>query len=159
MKTVRWGMIGCGDVTEIKSGPGFYKADHSRLMAVMRRNGPLAEDYARRHGVPRWHDDSNAIIDDPDIDAIYIATLTDSHREYTLRCASAGKPVYVEKPMGMNHGECVEMVEACRAAGVPLWVGYYRRALPRFLKVRSLIEEGAIRGGKARSRRPSRGRS
>jgi len=144
MKTIRWGMIGCGDVTERKSGPGFAKAKHSELRAVMRRNGALAADYARRHGVARWHDDASAIIDADDIDAVYIATLTDSHREYTLRCAAAGKPVYVEKPMGMNHAECVDMIAACRAAAVPLWVGYYRRALPRFLAVRDLVERGAI---------------
>src|SRR5947207_6563790 len=84
MKTIRWGMIGCGDVTERKSGPGFAKAASSELIAVMRRNGALAEDYARRHGVPRWHDDADAIIHAPDIDAVYVATLTDSHCEYTL---------------------------------------------------------------------------
>ena len=84
MKTIRWGMIGCGDVTERKSGPGFRKAANSELVAVMRRNGPLARDYARRHGVPRWHDDADAIIRSPDIDAVYIATLTDSHCEYAL---------------------------------------------------------------------------
>jgi len=144
MRTVRWGMIGCGDVTERKSGPGFGKAAHSELVAVMRRNGALAADYARRHGVARWHDDADAIIRAPDIDAIYIATLTDTHRDYTLRCAAAGKPVYVEKPMGMNHAECLDMIAACRAAGVALWVGYYRRALPRFLAVRDLIAAGAV---------------
>jgi len=144
MKTIRWGMIGCGDVTEKKSGPGFAKAAHSQLVAVMRRNGALAADYARRHGVARWHDDAAAIIGAPDIDAVYIATLTDSHREYTLRCAAAGKPVYVEKPMGMNHAECLDMIAACRVARVPLWVGYYRRALPRFLAVRDLLAKGAI---------------
>jgi 1,5-anhydro-D-fructose reductase (1,5-anhydro-D-mannitol-forming) len=95
MKTIRWGMIGCGDVAEVKSGPGFYKADHSSLVAVMRRNGALAADYARRHGVARWTDDAEAIIQAADVDAVYIATLTDSHREYTLRCSRAGKPVYV----------------------------------------------------------------
>ncbi len=137
-------MIGCGDVTEIKSGPGFRKAAHSELVAVMRRNGALAADYARRHGVARWHDDADAIIRADDIDAVYIATLTDTHREYTLRCAAAGKPVYVEKPMGMTHAECVAMIAACRAAKVPLWVGYYRRALPRFLAVRDLLAAGAI---------------
>ena len=143
-KTIRWGMIGCGDVAEVKSGPGFYKADHSQLVAVMRRDGARAADFARRHGVPRWHDDADAIIRADDIDAVYIATTTDSHREYTLRCAAAGKPVYVEKPMAMSHGECTEMIAACRAAGVPLWVGYYRRALPRFLAVRDLVRDGAI---------------
>ena len=144
MKTIRWGMIGCGDVTERKSGPGFRKAAHSELVAVMRRNGALAADYARRHGVPRWHDDADAIIRADDIDAVYIATLTDTHRDYTLRCAAAGKPVYVEKPMGMNHAECLDMIAACRTAKVPLWVGYYRRALPRFLAVRDLLATGAI---------------
>lgn len=144
MKTIRWGMIGCGDVAEVKSGPGFYKAEHSTLVAVMRRNGALAADYARRHGIARWTDDADAIIEAPDIDAVYIATLTDSHRDYTLRCARAGKPVYVEKPMAMRHAQCLEMIEACSDAGVPLWVGYYRRALPRFLKVRDLVAAGAI---------------
>ena len=144
MKTIRWGMIGCGDVAERKSGPGFYKARNSSLVAVMRRNGELAADYARRHGVARSHDDASAIIDAPDIDAVYIATLTDSHCDYTLRCAAAGKPVYVEKPMGMDHAQCVRMIDACRKAGVPLWVGFYRRALPRFLAVRDLVAAGAI---------------
>jgi len=149
MKTIRWGMIGCGDVTEKKSGPGFAKGANSELVAVMRRNGALAADYARRHGVRRWHDDADAIIHAADIDAIYIATLTDTHCEYTLRCAAAGKPVYVEKPMAMSHTECLDMIAACRVAGVPLWVGYYRRALPRFLAIRDLVAEGAI--GKIRS--------
>ena len=144
MKTIRWGMIGCGEVAEVKSGPGFYKSANSQLVAVMRRNGALAADFARRHGVPRWHDDADAIIHAPDIDAIYIATLTDTHRDYTLRCAAVGKPVYVEKPMALNHAQCQEMIAACRAAKVPLWVGYYRRALPRFLRVRDLIENGVI---------------
>jgi 1,5-anhydro-D-fructose reductase (1,5-anhydro-D-mannitol-forming) len=144
MKTIRWGIIGCGDVTEIKSGPGFYKAEHSALVAVMRRQGNLAADYARRHGVARWHDDADAILGAPDIDAVYVATLPDTHHDYVVRCAAAGKPVYVEKPMAMNPGQCAGMIDACRAAGVPLWVGYYRRALPRFLKVRDLLDQGAI---------------
>jgi predicted dehydrogenase len=144
MKTIRWGIIGCGDVTEIKSGPALYKAGHSQLLAVMRRNGALAADYAKRHGVPRSHDDADAIIRAPDIDAVYVATAPDTHREYVLRCAAAGKPVLVEKPMAMNRQECDEMIAACVAAGVPLWVAYYRRALPRFLAVRDLVQAGAI---------------
>jgi predicted dehydrogenase len=144
MTTIRWGIVGCGDVTEVKSGPGFYKAANSQLLAVMRRNGALAADFARRHGVPRWHDDADAIIRAPDIDAVYVATMPESHRDYVLRCASAGKPVLVEKPMALDHGQCAEMVAACRSAGVPLWVAYYRRALPRFLTVRDLVQSGAI---------------
>jgi len=144
MKTIRWGIIGCGDVTEVKSGPGLSKAKNSQLLAVMRRNGALAADYARRHGVPRSHDNADAIIRDPDIDAVYVATSPASHRDYVVRCAAAGKAVLVEKPMALDHGECEAMIAACRAAGVPLWVAYYRRALPRFLAVRDLVQSGAI---------------
>jgi predicted dehydrogenase len=144
VKTIRWGIIGCGDVTEVKSGPGFQKAENSSLVVVMRRNGKLAEDYARRHGVPKWYDSADALIRDPEVDAVYIATPPYAHKEYTIMCAQAGKPVYVEKPMGINCAECQEMIEACRAAGVPLFVAYYRRSLPRFLKIKELLDAGAI---------------
>ena len=148
MKTIRWGIIGCGDVTEVKSGPGFQKADHSSLVAVMRRNGALAKDYAQRHNVPKWYDDAEALIHDPEVGAVYIATPPAFHKEYTLACARAGKPVYVEKPMALNWQECQDMIAASRSGGIPLFVAYYRRALPRFLKVKELVESGAI--GEAR---------
>lgn len=144
MGTIRWGILGCGNVTEVKSGPGFQKATNSALVAVMRRNGALAADYASRHGVAKWYDDAQTLIDDPEVDAVYIATPPNAHKELTLAVAAAGKPVYVEKPMALNHGECQAMVNACKAAKVPLWVAYYRRRLPRFLKVKELIETGAI---------------
>lgn len=144
MHTVRWGIIGCGDVTEVKSGPGFQKARGSALVAVMRRDRAKAEDYARRHGVPRAYDDADALIADADVDAVYIATPPSSHAALALRVAAAGKPCLVEKPMAMNHAECVAMVDAFAPAGVPLWVAYYRRALPRFLAVRDLLASGAI---------------
>jgi 1,5-anhydro-D-fructose reductase (1,5-anhydro-D-mannitol-forming) len=144
LRTVRWGMIGCGDVAEIKSGPGFQKANGSALVAVMRRDRVRAEDFATRHGIPRVHSQADALIDDPEVDAVYVATPPSSHCELALRVAGAGKPCLVEKPMAMNHAECVRMVEAFRRAGAPLWVAYYRRALPRFLKVRTLLESGVI---------------
>ena len=111
---------------------------------MIRRTASLAEDYARRHGVPRWYDDAQALIHDPDVDVVYIATPPSSHREYTLLVAQAGKPVYVEKPMALNFDECQQMIDACKKAGVRLFVAYYRRALPRFLKVKELIDTGAI---------------
>ena len=144
MRTIRWGIIGVGDVTEVKSGPAFQQATHSQLAAVMRRDGARARDYAQRHGVPRWTDDADALIHDPDVDAVYIATPPHVHMAYTLRVAQAGKPVYVEKPMARTHDECRAMIDACRAAEVPLFVAYYRRALPRFVKIKALIDEGAI---------------
>lgn len=144
MTTVRWGIIGCGNVTEVKSGPGFAKARDSALVAVMRRNADLARDYAQRHGVPRWYDSAEALVQDPGVDAVYVATPPNAHREYALLAARYGKPVYVEKPMAMHAGECDDMIRACADAGVPLFTAYYRRALPRFLEVKALVDAGAI---------------
>lgn len=141
---VRWGIIGVGDVTEVKSGPGFQQAHGSELVAVMRRDGAKAADYARRHGVPRWYDDADALLADPDVDAVYVATPPSSHLDYALRAAAAGKPVYVEKPMARTAAECEAMLSACESAGVPLFVAYYRRAMPRFVTVRDLLRDGAI---------------
>ncbi|MCQ6279394.1 Gfo/Idh/MocA family protein [Bacillus sp. EB600] len=141
---VRWGIIGCGDVTEVKSGPAFQKIENSELVAVMRRTGELAKDYAERHNVSKWYDDAAALIKDPNIDAIYIATPPSSHKEYTIKAAKAGKIVYVEKPMAKNFTECQEMIAACKEAGVPLYVAYYRRALPRFVKIKELLENKTI---------------
>ncbi len=148
MRTIRWGILGCGDVTEVKSGPGMAQAANSALVAVMRRNGELAKSYAERNGVPRWYDDADKLINDPEVDVVYIATRPDSHKEYVLRCAAAGKPVLVEKPVARTYADAEAMLEACRKAGVPLWVAYYRRAMPLFLKVKELVDGGAI--GKVR---------
>ena len=144
METIRWGMIGCGDVAEVKSGPALQKAEGSALVAVMRRERAKAEDYARRHNVLRVHGEADALIHDPNVDAVYIATPPSSHCGLALKVAAAGKPCLVEKPMAMNHAECLRMVEAFRAAQTPLWVAYYRRALPRFLRVRELLRANAI---------------
>jgi predicted dehydrogenase len=141
---VRWGIIGCGDVTEVKSGPGFRKAKGSALVAVMRRNGALAADYAKRHGVPKWYDNADALIADPEVDAVYIATLPDSHADYALAVAAAGKPALVEKPMARSAADCDRMIEAFRRADLPLFVSYYRRRMPYFLKVEELLKSGVI---------------
>ncbi|MEX2443015.1 MAG: Gfo/Idh/MocA family oxidoreductase [Alkalispirochaeta sp.] len=144
MNRIRWGIIGCGDVTEKKSGPGFQKARGSELVAVMRRNREKAADYARRHGVPRWYDDADSLINDGEVDAVYIATHPDSHREYALRTIAAGKPVYIEKPMGFDRLQGEEIVAAGRDAGVPVFVAYYRRAMEKYVHVRKLLREGTI---------------
>ncbi len=141
---VRWGIIGCGDVTEVKSGPALQRANNSSLLAVMRRRADLAQDYARRHSVPAWYDSAQDLINDPQVNAVYIATPPAAHMEYTLLAARAKKPVYVEKPMALDFAQCQEMIRVCQEEGVPLFVAYYRRALPRFLKIKQLLEKGAI---------------
>jgi predicted dehydrogenase len=142
--TIQWGIIGCGDVTEVKSGPAFNKVSNSKLVAVMRRNAAKAEDYAKRHGVSKWYSDAADLINDPDVNAIYVATPPLQHEDYTLQALRAGKPVYVEKPMAINAASAERMMKAAAAAGVKLSVAHYRRQQPLFLKIKSLLEEGAI---------------
>jgi predicted dehydrogenase len=144
MDQIRWGIIGCGNVTEVKSGPAFNKIPNSELVAVMRRDSAKARDYAQRHNVPKWYDDADALINDPDINAIYIATPPDSHEEYAVKAMRAGKPVYVEKPMARNAAECERMNAVSRETGIPLYVAYYRRALPYFIRVKELIDSNII---------------
>lgn len=141
---INWGIIGCGNVTEVKSGPAFSKVPGSRLAAVMRRDAALAEDYARRHNVPKFYTDASSLIKDPEINAVYIATPPSSHMEYALKTLEAGKPVYIEKPMAMDYRECMKINKAAEKARLPVFVAYYRRTLPGFLKVKDLIEKGAI---------------
>ena len=140
MENVNWGILGCGDVCERKSGPTMYKTPHSALAAVMRRDAAKAADFARRHGVPKSYTDAAALIADPEVDIVYVATPPGTHRELAVQALEAGKPVYVEKPMAMNHAECLEMIAAAEKAGQKLFVAYYRRA--RFRTVISLILGG-----------------
>ena len=141
---IRWGILGCGDVCEVKSGPGFQDADGSALTMVMRRTPLMAEDFATRHGVPNWTGDVDTLIEDDDVDAVYVATPPGTHCEYAMKVAAAGKPCYVEKPMARNGAECDRMVKVFADAGVPLFVAYYRRRLPRFLKAKALIDSGDL---------------
>jgi predicted dehydrogenase len=144
LKKVKWGIIGVGNVTEMKSGPAFYKTENSELVAVMRRDAEKAADYARRHNVDKWYSDASALINDPEVDAVYIATPPDSHASYAIEVMRAGKPVYVEKPMARSYSECLEMLKVSEETGMPVFVAYYRRTLPAFLKVKELIERGTI---------------
>ncbi len=144
VKEISWGSIGCGNVMEIKSGPALQLVDHSHLQAVMRRNKQLAEDFANRHAVPEFFDQADTLINNQKINAIYIATPPNTHLKYTRMAAETGKPVYVEKPMANSHAECLEMINVCQENRVPLFVAYYRRALPRFLKVKDMLDSGVL---------------
>ena len=141
---INWGIIGCGNVTEVKSGPAFNKVNDSRLLAVMRRDRALAEDYAARHKVPRFYTDATLLINDPEINAVYIATPPGHHAEFAIKSIKAGKPVYIEKPMALNFSECQKIIRAGEKLRVPVFVAYYRRTLPGFLKVKEIIEKGTI---------------
>ncbi len=141
---IQWGIIGCGDVTEVKSGPAFNLVANSRLVAVMRRDAAKAADYARRHGVPKWYANAEELLRDEEVNAVYVATPPASHAEYAMAAMRAGKPVYVEKPMARTFAECQQMLQVAEETGVPLYVAYYRRALPGFLKVKEWVESGRL---------------
>ncbi|TKC05985.1 Gfo/Idh/MocA family protein [Pedobacter frigoris] len=144
MGEIKWGIIGCGDVTEVKSGPAFNKIENSSLVAVMRRDRLKAQDYAVRHGVPKWYDNADLLINDPEINAIYIATPPLQHEDYTIKALAAGKPVYVEKPMALNAAAAIRMKAASEEYGVKLCIAHYRRAQPMFIKIKDLLHEKAI---------------
>ena len=144
MEKVNWGIIGCGNVCENKSGPGFYKADNSALQAVMRRDAANAADFAVRHNVPKYYTDATELINDKEVDVVYIATPPSTHAQYAIEVLNAGKPVYVEKPMAMTYAECLTMIDAAKRNGQKLWVAHYRRALPYFIKVKELVDSDII---------------
>ncbi len=141
---VRWGILGCGDVCEVKSGPAFNKVSHSRLVAVMRRDGEKAKDFALRHGVPKYYDDAQKLINAPDTNAIYIATPPVFHEDLAIEAMKAGKPVYIEKPVTANSASCERILAASRELGVKASIAHYRRGLPIFKKIKALIREKAI---------------
>jgi predicted dehydrogenase len=141
---ITWGILGCGDVTEVKSGPAFNKVAHSKIVAVMRRNAAKAADYAQRHHIGKWYDNANDLIADKNINSIYIATPPAPHKDYALKALNAGKNVYIEKPVTLNVQECQELIAAQKVSKNKVTVAHYRRALPLFLKVKELIDDQAI---------------
>jgi predicted dehydrogenase len=144
VSTVNWGIIGCGDVCEVKSGPAFNKVPDSKLVAVMRRDEEKAADYARRHGVPKYYSDATKLINDPEVNAIYIATPPSSHASYMEEALKAGKPVYVEKPVTTSAAMCRKMIDTKEQLKGDVSVAHYRRHVPLFRKVKELIQQGTI---------------
>ena len=144
MNKVNWGIIGCGDVTEVKSGPAFNKVMDSSLVAVMRRDAVKAKDYADRHHVPKWYNNADSLINDPEVNAIYIATPPSSHEEYTIAAINAGKPVYVEKPMSVNAASAKKMIDEAREKNIKMVVAHYRRQQPMFKKIKQLLAENTV---------------
>ena len=144
LTTVQWGFIGCGEVTEKKSGPAFNQIEGSKVVAVMSRTQEKARSYAERHHISRWYTDPQELIDDPDVNAIYIATPPSTHATYAIMAMKSGKPAYVEKPLSSNYEECGRINRISEKTGVPCFVAYYRRYLPYFQKVKELIEADTI---------------
>ena len=144
MKQINWGFIGCGEVTEKKSGPAFNEVEGSQVVAVMIRSEQKARSYAELHHVRKWYTDAQELIDDPDVNAIYIATPPSSHATFAIMAMHAGKPVYIEKPLAASYNDCIRINRISEQTGVPCFVAYYRRYLPYFKKVKEIINSGTI---------------
>lgn len=141
---INWGFIGCGDVTNKKSGPAFRKATGSDVVAVMSRSAEKAKAYAEKAGIKKWYDNAQELIDDHEVDAVYIATPPSSHATYAIMAMKAGKPVYIEKPMAASYEDCIRINHVASEEGVPCFVAYYRRYLPYFIKIKELVKQGAV---------------
>ncbi|XCF05485.1 Gfo/Idh/MocA family oxidoreductase [Tamlana crocina] len=144
IRNINWGIIGCGDVAEIKSGPAFQKVQNSSLISVMRRNEEKVKDFAARHHVPNYTTSASELINDKKVNAVYIATPPSSHLNYTKQAIQAGKNVYLEKPMVLNSKEADELLGIVNQSNVKVTVAHYRRNLPLFIKVKELLEANAI---------------
>lgn len=141
---IKWGFIGCGSVVENKSGEAFNLEGKSQVLAVMCRRLEHAKAYALSHGVPYYYDNADEIIGNEEIDAIYIATPPSTHMLYAKQAISAGKAVYIEKPLGISEEECVEVLSLAKEKNIPVFVAYYRRGLEKFHDIKELVARGEI---------------
>lgn len=143
-KTINWGIVGCGDVAEVKSGPAFQKVQNSALINVMRRNEEKVKDFAERHNVPNYTTSASELIADKNVNAVYIATPPSSHLGYAIQAIQAGKNVYLEKPMVLNSKEANELLTVLKDSQIKVSVAHYRRKLPLFVKVKEFLDANVI---------------
>lgn len=147
-KIIRWGIIGCGDVVETKNGAPMYLADHSELAGIWNRTKEKAIAWCERHGHGRAFDSLDELLNNPDIDIIYVATTPNVHKEYACAVAAAGKHCYLEKPIALSWEEAEEIRVAFEKSGTRCFVAHYRRGMPRYKELKRLLDSGAI--GKVR---------
>lgn len=144
MEQIKWGLIGCGKVVENKSGPAFNTANNSLIYAVMRRKLTKAKESAEKLGAEKYYDNIDDLLADDEINAVYIATPPGLHLEQAIKCCKAKKPTYIEKPFARNYKEALQITKMFEDAGVPLYVAHYRRALPKFIKIKEILQSGKI---------------
>jgi predicted dehydrogenase len=144
MGNLRWGLIGCGDISQKRVAPALRDAPGSELLAVSRARFDLAGEFAREFGASRTFKDWRELVADPDVDAVYVATPVDLHAGQAIAAAEAGKHVLCEKPMALNVADCDRVIAGCRSNNVKLGVAYYRRFYPVIARVRALIDHGEI---------------
>ncbi|MFP6618953.1 MAG: Gfo/Idh/MocA family oxidoreductase [Pirellulaceae bacterium] len=142
--TIRWGILGCGDVARRRVATAIQQNPQSTLEAVCRRDPGKLESFREDFDVPRSYSDAQQLLADPEIDAVYIATPVYLHQQQAVAAANQGKHVLVEKPMAMSVAECDTMIEACQQNEVKLGVAYYRRFYPVIERLAQVLASGEI---------------
>lgn len=147
-ETIRWGVIGCGDVVETKNGPALYLADHSELVGIWNRTVSKAAEWTAKHGHGRAFDTLDELLADPTIDIVYVATTPNCHKEHAIAVARAHKHCYLEKPIALSWDDAEEIRTAFEESGTRCFAAHYRRGMPRYRELKRLLDEGTI--GKVR---------
>jgi predicted dehydrogenase len=144
MKKLNWGLIGCGDISQKRVAPALRDLPECHLVAVNRARTDLAESFAREFGAKQWYADWQDLLNNKDIDAVYIATPVNLHAEQTIAAANAGKHILCEKPMAMNTQECDQMIAACKENNVKLSIAYYRHFYPVIERIKTILNSGQL---------------
>jgi predicted dehydrogenase len=144
MATLRWGILSTAGIATEKTIPGIRRAARCEVVAIGSRDVERARAVAGRHGIARVHGSYEALLADPDVDAVYIPLPNHLHAEWTIAAARAGKHVLCEKPLAMTASEAQRMIEACRAEGVTLMEAFMYRLHPSWVAVRALVASGRI---------------
>lgn len=144
MTELKWGLIGCGDISRKRVAPGIRDAANSNLVVVNRSDYSKAESFAKEFGAERWTENWQELVSDDTIDAVYIATPVYQHAEQAIASAEAGKHVLCEKPMSLNTADADKMIDACKANNVKLGIAYYRNLYPAVLRIKKIIANREI---------------
>lgn len=141
---LRWGVLGTANIGRVAVNPAIQASSNGQLVAVASRDAERARAFANAGGIPAWYGSYEALLDDPEVDAVYVPLPNSQHKEWTVRAVEAGKHVLCEKPLGLTEAECLEMGDAAKAAGVTLMEAFMYRFHPRTEQVVDMVRAGAI---------------
>ncbi|MGY1601336.1 Gfo/Idh/MocA family protein [Geodermatophilus sp. SYSU D00815] len=141
---MRWGLVGASDIAAGSIIPGIRAQPGGRVVAVHSRSAERGERYARRHGIDRSHATLEALLADPEVDAVYVSTTNDRHAEETIAAVGSGRHVLCEKPLALTLADARAMIDAAAAAGVVLATNHGRRNDPALRAARDLVRAGAL---------------
>jgi predicted dehydrogenase len=144
MSVLRWGILSTAQIGREKVIPGIQAADRCEVVAIGSRDADRAGEVATQLGIPKVHGSYEALLGDPEVDAVYIPLPNHLHREWTIAAARAGKHVLCEKPIGLTAGEAEEMAGVCATEGVLLMEAFMYRLHPSWVAVREIVGSGRI---------------